>query len=65
VWSSSLKSSTSRQVYAAEAAPVEDIFWQAGVLKQFQITGGIPETFPRLLETLQACAPPAEEKKAA
>jgi hypothetical protein len=62
------------QVYKAEAKPVEDIFRQAGVLQDFHITGGIPETFPRLLGVLRARSPglPAlrqqqqrEEKQAA
>ena len=42
------------QVHKAEASPVEDIFRKAGVLSDFEITGGIPETFPQLLETLQS-----------
>ncbi len=36
------------QVYHAEAAPVEDFFRRQGLLLDFQITGGIPETLPRL-----------------
>lgn len=44
---------------------MEDIFRQAGVLKEFHITGGIPETFPRLLATLKARASITEEKQAA
>ena len=43
-------------MYKAEASPVEDIFRKAGVLSDFEITAGIPETFPRLLETLQTGA---------
>ena len=36
---------------------MEDIFRQAGVLQEFHITGGIPETFPRLLAALRARSP--------
>ena len=36
---------------------MEDIFRQAGVLQEFHITGGIPETFPRLLGALRARTP--------
>lgn len=60
------------QVYKAEAKPVEDIFRQAGVLQEFHITGGIPETFPRMLAALRARSPTlahpqqhGEEKQAA
>lgn len=41
------------QVYRDQAAPVEDAFRQAGVLHDFEITAGIPETMPGLLATLQ------------
>ena len=36
---------------------MEDIFRQAGVLQEFHITGGIPETFPRMLAALRARTP--------
>lgn len=36
------------QVYHAEAAPVEEFFRNQGLLVDFEITGGIPETLPRL-----------------
>lgn len=39
-------------VYKDSAAPVEDYYKQHGIYVDFQITGGIPETLPRLLETL-------------
>lgn len=41
------------QVYKAMAKPVEDFYRQQGTLLDFEITGGIPETLPRLLSTLQ------------
>lgn len=44
------------QVYKREAAPVEDFYRKHGVLVNFEITGGIPETLPRLLEVLQPFA---------
>ena len=40
-------------VYRAEAGPVEAFYRQRGVLREFPIVGGIPETLPRLLETLR------------
>jgi hypothetical protein len=40
------------QVYNAGAAPVEDYYRRAGVLLDFEITGGIPETTPRLMAAL-------------
>ncbi|KAK9828232.1 hypothetical protein WJX74_004703 [Apatococcus lobatus] len=36
------------QVYHAEARPIEEYFRERGQLLQFSITGGIPETMPRL-----------------
>jgi len=53
------------QVYKAEASPVEEIFRKVGVLSDFEITGGIPETFPRLLETLQSGSLTHEGEQAA
>jgi hypothetical protein len=41
------------QVYNAAAAPVEDYYRRKGLLVDFEITGGIPETLPRLLEVLK------------
>jgi adenylate kinase len=59
-------------VYRDEATPVEDFFREAGLLLDFEITGGIPETLPRLLAALQphtpagaAGAPQQQEPRAA
>lgn len=41
------------QVYHAEADPVEQCFQERGLLLDFEITGGIPETLPRLLDALK------------
>eukprot|EP00879_Flechtneria_rotunda_P029798 GHRR01032249.1.p1 GENE.GHRR01032249.1~~GHRR01032249.1.p1 ORF type:complete len:133 (+),score=32.08 GHRR01032249.1:450-848(+) len=43
---------TRLQVYNAAAAPVEDYYKQHGLLLDFEITGGIPETMPRLMDAL-------------
>lgn len=40
------------QVYAAEATPVEEFYRGSGNLIDFEITGGIPETLPRLLDVV-------------
>ncbi len=45
------------QVYKQEAIPVEDFYEQRGILINFEITGGIPVTLPRLLELLQPLVP--------
>jgi len=37
-------------VYKREAAPLEAVFREAGVLVDFAITGGVRETLPRLME---------------
>lgn len=37
------------QVYRREAGPVEEFYQETGNLLNFEITGGIPETLPRLL----------------
>jgi hypothetical protein len=42
----------SAQVYEASAAPVEDFYRRHGLLLDFEITGGIPETTPRLMAAL-------------
>jgi len=39
-------------VYHASARPVEDFFREHGVLREFYIAGGIPETMPRLMAEL-------------
>lgn len=41
------------QVYRDQAAPVEDVFRAAGLLLDFEITAGIPETMPGLLAALK------------
>uniref|UniRef100_A0A383VHU9 adenylate kinase n=1 Tax=Tetradesmus obliquus TaxID=3088 RepID=A0A383VHU9_TETOB len=41
------------QVYNAAAAPVEDFYRASGLLLDFEITGGIPQTLPRLMASLQ------------
>ena len=41
------------EVYQTEAAPVEEFYRERGTLLDFEITGGIPETLPRLLPLLQ------------
>lgn len=40
------------QVYKEQAKPVEDFYHEKGVLLEFEILGGIPETLPRLMDTL-------------
>ncbi|KAI8468191.1 MAG: adenylate kinase [Monoraphidium minutum] len=47
------------QVYRDEATPVEDFFKGRGLLLDFEITGGIPETLPRLLAALAPHMPAA------
>lgn len=41
------------QIYKQEAAPVEAIFRRAGLLLDFQVRGGIPETLPHLVSALR------------
>ena len=41
------------QVYQQEASPVEDIFRKAGLLLDFHISGGIPQTMPLLMDALR------------
>lgn len=41
------------EVYNSAAKPVEDFFRERGVLLDFDIWGGIPETLPRLLKALE------------
>ena len=40
------------QVYQEEAQPLEDFFRRSGLLLDFEITSGIPETLPRLQAAL-------------
>ncbi|GFR51656.1 hypothetical protein Agub_g14089, partial [Astrephomene gubernaculifera] len=42
------------EVYKQEAAPVEQFFREAGLLVDFEITSGIPETMPLLMPLLQS-----------
>ncbi|KAG2485995.1 hypothetical protein HYH03_015317 [Edaphochlamys debaryana] len=42
------------EVYKREATPVEDFFRQRGLLVDFEITAGIPETLPYLMPLLQS-----------
>ena len=53
------------QVYRAQAKPVEDFYRELGLLLDFEITGGIPETLPVLLQVLQKHFPTtvADERK--
>jgi hypothetical protein len=44
-------------VYQQQAAPVEQVFADAGLLLDFEITAGIPETLPHLLAALQPYIP--------
>ena len=52
------------QVYKSEATPVEEHFRSKGRLMTFEITGGIPETLPRLLDALRPYSALTEERKA-
>ena len=54
----------STQVYKSEATPVEEHFRSKGRLMTFEITGGIPETLPRLLDALRPYSALTEERKA-
>lgn len=38
------------QVYKDQATPVEEVFREAGLLQSFELTEGIPQTLPRLLD---------------
>jgi len=53
------------QLYHEQAAPVEAVFRRAGVLRDFEITAGIPETLPGLLAFLQPYAGAAAAAAAA
>lgn len=55
---------TQPQVYHAEAKPVEDYYAKQGVLVDFEITGGIPETLPRLLDVLRSCSGAPQKQEA-
>jgi adenylate kinase len=49
------------KVYKESAAPIENYYRQQGVLVDFEITAGIPETLPRLLKVLE---PYVQQQKA-
>ncbi|KAL3135764.1 hypothetical protein ABBQ32_007327 [Trebouxia sp. C0010 RCD-2024] len=40
------------EVYNSQAKPVEEFFREDGLLRNFEISSGIPETLPRLLQEL-------------
>ena len=44
---------------------MEQLFRDAGLLLDFEITGGIPETLPRLVDALRPHSVHLEEKQAA
>jgi adenylate kinase len=50
-------------VYYQGAAPVEQYYDNAGLLLNFEITGGIPETMPVLMEALQPYLPGAASSR--
>lgn len=41
------------EIYNSGAKPVEDFYRTRGILLDFEITAGIPETMPRLLKALE------------
>lgn len=45
------------QVYKAQAQPIEEYYREVGILLDFEITGGIPETLPVLLKALESHLP--------
>eukprot|EP00897_Mesotaenium_endlicherianum_P002328 jgi/Mesen1/2122/ME000152S01208 len=49
------------QVYEDETKPVEEFYRQRNLILDFDVLGGIPETWPRLLAALQVEEPMAEE----
>lgn len=53
------------RVYNEGAAPVEAFYRDAGVLLDFEITGGIPETTPRLMAALEPFIRQAQQLQAA
>lgn len=53
------------RVYNEGAAPVEAFYRDAGVLLDFEITGGIPETTPRLMAALEPFIRQAQLQSAA
>ena len=53
------------EVYNAGAKPVEDFYRYRGTLLDFEITAGIPETLPGLLDLLRPRLQPAAQAAAA
>ena len=53
------------EVYKSGAKPVEDFYSKRGTLVDFEITAGIPETLPGLLELLSGHLPAAEQRQTA
>ena len=53
------------EVYNAGAKPVEDFYRHRGMLFDFEITAGIPETLPGLLDLLRSRLPKQEHTQAA
>jgi adenylate kinase len=53
------------EVYNSGAKPVEDFYRSRGTLVDFEITAGIPETLPGLLELLGGHLPSSSSQKAA
>lgn len=56
------------QVYKDQSKPVEDVFADKGILSDFEIVAGIPETLPGLLDFLSEYVPkgvqmPSSNKK--
>lgn len=45
------------QSYRAQASPVEEVFRRRGVLKEFELTAGIPQTSPHLITLLERYMP--------
>ena len=45
------------EIYKQQARPVEDCFRHAGVLVDFEIVAGIPETLPSLIKKLEPFVP--------
>lgn len=53
------------EIYKSGAKPVEDFYRQRSMLLDFEITAGIPETLPRLLELLEPRLPTSTTSHAA
>lgn len=53
------------EAYKAEAGPVEQFFRDRALLKDFEITAGIPETLPHLLKALAPFIPADKQRSMA